>query len=934
MKKGGTAFKRPLLGVFLFRKEGKNMNYKDTLLMPKTEFEMRGNLPKKEPAYVQRWQDSAMYEKVVKQNEGKDTFVFHDGPPYANGNMHIGHMMNKVIKDVICRYKNMEGFYTPFIPGWDTHGLPIENAIQKLGVNRKAMTTAEFREKCHEYALEQVHKQMEQCIRVGTFADYKHPYLTLMPEFEANQIDVFAKMAMEGLIYKGLKPVYWSPSSESALAEAEVEYHDVKSPTIFVKFAVKDGKGILDNDTSFVIWTTTPWTIPANLAICLNADYTYALVQSEKGKLIVLDELVDSLWEKFGLEEKEVLQRFKGSELEMMTCQHPLYDRESLVILGEHVTAEAGTGCVHTAPGFGMDDFVVGQKYGLDIYCNVDAHGKMMEDCGEWLAGQYVDDANKTVTMKLDELGVLLKLEFITHSYPHDWRTKKPIIFRATDQWFCSIDKIREKLLSEIDKVNWLNEWGHVRIYNMIRDRGDWCISRQRSWGVPIPIIYCEDGTPIMEKEVFEHISHLFREYGSNVWFEKDENFLLPEGYTNEHSPNDIFRKEKDIMDVWFDSGSSHTGVMKERGYPYPVDLYFEGSDQYRGWFNSSLIIGTAAHGCAPYKTVLSHGFVLDGKGNKMSKSLGNTVDPIKMVNQYGADILRLWATSIAYQSDVRISDEIMKQVAENYRKMRNTMRFVLGNLSDFKSCDVVETSKLEGVDQYMLVELNQLVKGYKEALNQYDFSEANQLILNCFTNTLSAFYMDFTKDILYIEKADGLRRRQVQTVLYHYAKTMMKLLSPVLVFTAEELHDHFHCDENKAESVFLEPKPELLNIDNAESIKAYYDRFLMVRKDVMKALEDLRNEKVIKSNMEAKLTICFKDEYEDMAQLVNDLKQLFIVAKVELTDDLTDLVEFDTAYMKAEKFNGIQCPRCWNYYDEDEMEGELCHRCHDVMNG
>ena len=488
--------------------------------------------------------------------------------------------------------------------------------------------------------------------------------------------------------------------------------------------------------------------------------------------------------------------------------------------------------------------------------------------------------------------------------------------------------------MSEIDKVNWLNEWGHVRIYNMIRDRGDWCISRQRSWGVPIPIIYCEDGTPIMEKEVFEHISHLFREYGSNVWFEKDENFLLPEGYTNEHSPNGIFRKEKDIMDVWFDSGSSHTGVMKERGYPYPVDLYFEGSDQYRGWFNSSLIIGTAAHGCAPYKTVLSHGFVLDGKGNKMSKSLGNTVDPIKMVNQYGADILRLWATSIAYQSDVRISDEIMKQVAENYRKMRNTMRFVLGNLSDFKSCDVVETSKLEGVDQYMLVELNQLVKGYKEALNQYDFSEANQLILNCFTNTLSAFYMDFTKDILYIEKADGLRRRQVQTVLYHYAKTMMKLLSPVLVFTAEELHDHFHCDENKAESVFLEPKPELLNIDNAESIKAYYDRFLMVRKDVMKALEDLRNEKVIKSNMEAKLTICFKDEYEDMAQLVNDLKQLFIVAKVELTDDLTDLVEFDTAYMKAEKFNGIQCPRCWNYYDEDEMEGELCHRCHDVMNG
>ena len=910
------------------------MNYKDTLLMPKTDFEMRGNLPKKEPGYVQRWKDLDMYHKVIQQNEGKDDFVFHDGPPYANGNMHVGHMLNKIIKDVICRYKNMEGFYTPYIPGWDTHGLPIENAIQKLGVNRKEMSTADFRRKCHEYALEQVEKQKEQCIRVGTFADYDNPYLTLLPEFEANQIDVFAKMAMDGLIYKGLKPVYWSPSSESALAEAEVEYHDVKSPTIFVKFAVKDGKGILDSDTSFVIWTTTPWTIPANLGICLNPDYTYALVQSEKGKLIVLEELVDTLWEKFGLEQKEVLKTYKGSELEMITCQHPLYDRESLVILGDHVTADAGTGCVHTAPGFGMDDFIVGQKYGLDIYCNVDAHGKMMEDCGEWLAGQYVDDANKTVTQKLDELGVLLKLEFIKHSYPHDWRTKKPIIYRATDQWFCSIDKIRDLLLNEIDKVNWLNEWGHVRIYNMIRDRGDWCISRQRTWGVPIPIIYCEDGTPIMEEEVFDHISQLFRQYGSNVWFEKDEKDLLPEGYTNEHSPNGIFRKEKDIMDVWFDSGSSHTGCMKERGYRYPVDLYFEGSDQYRGWFNSSLTVGTAAHGCAPYKTVLSHGFVLDGKGNKMSKSLGNTVDPIKLVNQYGADILRLWATSVAYQADVRISDEIMKQIAENYRKMRNTMRFVLGNLTDFKASDVLEPSKLEGVDQYMLAKLNQLMKDYHEAFDQYDFASANQAILNCFTNTLSAFYMDFTKDILYIEKENSLRRRQVQTVLYHYAKTMMKLLSPILVFTAEELHDHFHCDDTKEESVFLEANPEMIKIENEEAIVEYYERFLTLRKDVLKALEDLRNEKVIKSNMEAKVTLCLKDNYQDLKELENELKQLFIVAKVKLVDDSTDLVEFDSAYIKVEKFNGVQCPRCWNYFDADEMEGELCHRCHDVMNG
>ena len=908
------------------------MNYKDTLLMPKTDFEMRGNLPKKEPKYVQRWQDNNMYEKVIQQNEGKDSFVFHDGPPYANGNMHMGHMLNKVIKDVICRYKNMQGLYTPYIPGWDTHGLPIENAIQKLGVNRKEMDTAKFREKCDAYAHEQVNKQMEQLIRMGTFADYKHPYLTLQHEFEARQIEVFAKMAMDGLIFKGLKPVYWSPSSESALAEAEVEYHDVKSPTIFVKFAVKDGKGVLDNDVNFVIWTTTPWTIPANLAICLNANFVYALVETEKGKLIVLETMVDELMAKFEISDYKVINHYKGSELEYITCQHPLYDRESLIILGDHVTDDSGTGCVHTAPGFGADDFFVGQKYGLPAYCNVDEHGCMMADCGEWLAGQYVDDANKTVTLKLDEIGALLKLEFITHSYPHDWRTKKPIIFRATDQWFCSLDKIREKLLDEIDHVNWLNEWGHIRIYNMIKERGDWCISRQRTWGVPIPIFYCEDGTPIIEKEVFDHVAQLFREHGSNIWFEKDEKYLLPEGYTNEHSPNGIFKKEKDIMDVWFDSGSSHTGVMIERGYDYPVDLYFEGSDQYRGWFNSSLIIGVAAHGKAPYKTVLSHGFVLDGKGNKMSKSLGNTVDPIKLVNQYGADIVRLWATSVAYQQDVRISNDIMKQISEGYRKIRNTMRFVLGNLNDFKAKDLVAVQDLPDVDKYMLAKLNELMKAYDEAYSQYDFASANQEILNYFTNTLSSFYMDFTKDILYIEAADSLRRRQVQTVLYYHAKIMMKLLSPVLVFTSEELHDHFHCDDDKAESVFLEPKYELIEIENEAEIMQFFGQFMELRKDVLKSMEGLRNEKIIKSNMETKVTLSLKDEYKPLAKLADELKQLFIVAKVELVDDDT-LEEYDTCYIKVEKFNGHQCPRCWNYFDENEMDGELCCRCADIMH-
>lgn len=915
------------------------MNYKDTLLMPKTAFEMRGNLPKKEPKYVERWEEMDLYTKVISKNEGNEHFVFHDGPPYANGNMHIGHMLNKVIKDVIVRHKNMMGFYCPYVPGWDTHGLPIESAIQKLGVNRKKLSTADFRSKCYEYALKQVEGQKQQLIRMGTLADYKHPYLTLHKEFEANQIDVFAKMALDGLIYKGKKPVYWSYSSESALAEAEVEYHDVKSPTIFVAFNVKDGKGILNGDEKFVIWTTTPWTIPANEAICLNPDYTYVVVNTEKGKLVLLEELMNALLDKFKLEQREVVSRFKGSDLEYITCTHPFkglapyYDRDILVILGNHVTADAGTGCVHTAPGFGVDDFNVGMAYNLPVLCPVNEQGCMMEEVGEFLKGQHVDDANKTVCVKLDELGVLLHMEWITHSYPHDWRTKKPIIFRATDQWFCSIDKIRDKLLNEIDQVNWLNQWGHIRIYNMIRDRGDWCISRQRTWGVPIPIFYCEDGTPIMDEKVFKHISELFREFGSNVWFERDEKDLLPEGYTNEHSPNGIFKKEKDIMDVWFDSGSSHTGCMKERGLGYPMDLYFEGSDQYRGWFNSSLIIGTAVYGKAPYKTVLSHGFVLDGKGNKMSKSLGNTVDPIKEVNKWGADILRLWATSVSYQQDVRISDDIMKQVAEGYRKIRNTMRFVLGNLEDFKKENLVAVHKLELVDQYMLLKLNQTIKHVLESYDAYDFLEATSSLMNYMTTLLSAFYLDFTKDILYIEDSNSYRRRQVQTVLYYHMKNLTRAMSPVLVFTSEELHDHFHCDDDKKESIFLEGAPEMVEINDEEKLETLFTRFMEVRDDVLKALEMARNDKVIGKSLEAKVTLCLKDEVKDVACLEAQLKQLFIVSKLKLVSDNEGLEEFNQSFIKVEKFNGVVCQRCWNVYDADEMyDDEVCCRCHEVL--
>ncbi len=908
------------------------MEYKDTLLMPKTDFEMRGNLAKKEPGYVERFKELNLYELMVDQNKDKTPFILHDGPPYANGDMHIGHMMNNIIKDVIVRYKSLNGYYTPFIPGWDTHGLPIESAIQKLGVNRKEMSTADFRKKCEEYAYEQVSKQMEQLIRVGTMADYKHPYITLQKEYEAVQIDVFAKMALDGLIYKGLKPVYWSYSSESALAEAEIEYHDVKSPTIFVAFDVVDGKGVLTDNEKFVIWTTTPWTIPANLAICLNPDLEYAVVQTEKGKFVFLQALKDMLCDKFGFETRDVVETFKGRKLEGITTKHPLYDRTSVVILGDHVTEEAGTGCVHTAPGHGVEDFEVGMKYGLEVLCPVDEKGCMTSEAGDFLVGQHVDDANKTVVKMLDDCGALLKMEWITHSYPHDWRTRKPIIFRATAQWFASIDKIREQLLSEIDGVKWLNPWGHVRLYNMIRDRGDWCISRQRTWGVPIPIIYCEDGTPIMEKEVFDHISKLFRENGSNIWFEKEDvKDLLPKGYTNPLSPNGKFRKETDIMDVWFDSGSSHTAVLCERGIGYPADLYFEGSDQYRGWFNSSLITGVAVHQKAPYKTVLSHGMVLDGKGNKMSKSLGNGVDPVKLVNQNGADILRLWAASVAYQNDVRISDEIIKQVSETYRKIRNTLRFLLGNLDDFTTNDVVEVNNLEDVDKYMILRLNDIITETYKAFDKYEFSEVVQNITNYMVNDLSSFYLDFTKDILYIEKADSKRRRQVQTVIYHHVKALNKLLSPILAFTSEEVHDFFKCDEKKV-SIILEDKPSTFDVENAKEITALYNKFLKVRDDVNKALEVARADKLIGKSLEANLKIALKAEYKEVAT-VSPLKQLFIVSSAEVVEDLT-LTEYDYSYIEVVKSNGHVCQRCWNVYDDKDMaDDEICTRCHNVLS-
>lgn len=859
------------------------MEYKNTLLMPKTEFPMRGNLPKREPAMQEKWAEMNIYETVQEHTKGRPLFVLHDGPPYANGDIHMGHALNKVLKDFIVRYKSMTGFCAPYVPGWDTHGLPIEQALTNKGVKRKEMTVAEFRKLCAEYAYEQVERQREQFKRLGVRADWDNPYITLEPAYEAQQIKVFGDMAKKGYIYKGQKPVYWSPTSESALAEAEIEYQDKKSASIYVAFSVKDGKNVLEGDEKYIIWTTTPWTLPANLGISVHPELEYAIVKVNDEKYIIASELFETVAKTLEWENAEVVKTVKGSELEYTVAKHPFYDRDSLVMLGDHVTTDAGTGCVHTAPGHGEDDFIVGKKYGLEVLCPVDDKGVLTEEAPGF-EGLFYDKANKPITEKLEEVGALLKLTFITHSYPHDWRTKKPIIFRATAQWFASIEAFRKELLEAVAETKWVPAWGETRLHNMVRDRGDWCISRQRAWGVPIPVFYAENGDPIITDETINHVADLFREHGSNVWFEREAKDLLPEGFTHPGSPNGEFRKETDIMDVWFDSGSSHQAVLEERDdLQRPADLYLEGSDQYRGWFNSSLSTAVAVTGKAPYKGVLSHGFVLDGEGRKMSKSIGNIVVPKKIMDQLGGDILRLWVSSVDYQSDVRISDDILKQVAEVYRKIRNTFRFLLGNLDDFKpSENTVAVAELREVDRYMLVKLNDLITKVKEAYETYDFAAVYHAIHNFCTIDLSSFYLDFAKDILYIEGANHEDRRAIQTVLYDVLVALTKLVTPILPHTADEVWPYI--PGVTEESVQLTDMPEAVQLDDAEALKTKWDAFMTLRDDVLKALEVARNEKVIGKSLNASITLYPTAEMKAMLESINeDLKQLFIVSEYKL---------------------------------------------------
>jgi isoleucyl-tRNA synthetase len=833
----------------------------------------------------------------------------------------------------------MSGFRAPYVPGWDTHGLPIEQVLANKGIKRKEMSMAEYRKKCEEYALSQVDKQREDFKRLGIAGEWDHPYVTLTPDYEAAEIRVFGKMAEKGYIYKGLKPIYWSPSSESSLAEAEVEYKDVKSPSIFVAFKVKDGKGILDADTSFIIWTTTPWTLPANQGISVNPAYTYVVVEEAGKKYVVAKDLLNKVAEELDWLDPKVVKEVAGKDLEYMTAQHPFYDRESLVILGDHVTLDAGTGLVHTSPGHGEDDYFAWKKYRNDIISPVDNRGVMTADAPGF-EGVFYDKVNPMVTELLEKNGALLKLEFFTHSYPHDWRTKKPIIYRATPQWFASIDKFRQDILDEIEKVDWIIPWGKTRLYNMIRDRGDWVISRQRAWGVPLPIFYGEDGEAIITPETTEHVAQLFAEFGSNVWFEREAKDLLPEGFTHPSSPNGLFTKETDIMDVWFDSGSSHEAVLRQRdNLTFPADMYLEGSDQYRGWFNSSITTSVAINGVAPYKSVLSQGFTLDGEGRKMSKSLGNTIVPDKVIKQMGADILRLWVSSVDYEADVRVSMDILNQVSEVYRKIRNTMRFLLANTTDFEPSEhTVAYDELRSVDKYMLVRLNDVIKTIREeGYEKYDFTQIYKTVVNFLTVDLSSFYLDFAKDVVYIQAEDSYERRCMQTVFYQAAVALTKLLTPIIPHTTEEIWTYL-----KEEEAFVQlaELPSYEEYPNQGELLDTWKAFMDFRDKVLKALEEARNEKVIGKSLEAKVTIYPNEQVAAMLTALDaDLAQLLIVSPDSFSISKEAAPEnaaaFDDVAILVEKADGEVCDRCRQVrttVGEDEKLPTLCASCAHIV--
>lgn len=918
-------------------------DYSSTLNLPKTDFPMRGNLPTKEPETLKAVFENGLYEKILKKNEGHKHFVLHDGPPYANGEIHAGHALNKILKDTIVRYKAMKGFYAPFIPGYDTHGMPTEKkAIEKLGLDRSKIPVTKFRDTCREFTTNYKDIQTEGFKRLGVLGDWAHPYITYEHATEARQIGVFGDMYKKGYIYKGLKPVYWCTDCETALAEAEIEYKDVTGESIYVKFPVEDSKGLFDKkDTYMVIWTTTPWTLPGNMGITIGADYEYSMVELKENKedaklerLIIATELVEKVMKLAEVEDYKTVQTFKGSDLEGVLCKHPFLDRMSRVVLGSettvNVTLDEGTGAVHTAPAYGKEDYLQGLKDKLGMVVAVDDKGKQTAEAGEF-AGQFYAKSNKTITAWLDENGYLLKAVKIEHSYPHCWRCKKPIIFRATPQWFASVDGFRDDVLKAIKTVTWHPDWGEDRMSEMIKGRNDWCISRQRTWGVPLPIFYCKDcGEPYVTEESIKKIQEVVRTEGTNAWWAKEAKDLVPEGAKCPKCGCTEFKKETDIMDVWFDSGSTHQSVLVERGLDYPADLYLEGNDQYRGWFQSSLLTSVAVNGIAPYKEVLCCGFVVDGQGRKMSKSLGNGVSPIDVSNKFGADILRLWALSSDYSMDVNLSDDILKGISDVYRKIRNTARYILGNTYDYDPEKPVAYEDLQEIDKWALTRLNKLIKDCTKDYDTYSFGNCYHDVNQFCVVDMSSFYLDIIKDRLYTEKADSVARRAAQTTMYYILDALVKILTPMISFTAEEIWSAMnHTEKENVESPMLADYPVSNDEWDNKEIAEKWEKIIKVKNIVAKDLELARAEKTIGNSLDAKVTIYAEgEEYKFLKENEELIKLVLIVSGLEIQEN--NRKQEEKLGVKVEHATGEKCERCWMY--NDHLEDGLCPRCKEVL--
>ena len=925
-------------------------DYNKTINLPKTDFPMRAKLAQREPGMLEEMNRKDLYRKVMERNKDKTPFILHDGPPYANGDIHIGTAMNKILKDMIIRYKNMTGCYAPYVPGWDTHGMPIETAIQKKGVKRNTMSVPEFRDKCRNFALDFLNRQREQFRRLGGIGDWEHPYITLKPEFEAQQIKVFGAMAEKGYIYQGLKPVYWCPTCETALAEAEVEYADDPVTTIYVKFKVHDDKGKLaqygDLDKMyFVIWTTTTWTLPGNMAICLNPQLEYSLVKTNGEILIMATDLVDSVMKDSGITEYETVGTLFGDEFEYMTAYHPFMNRDSLIILGDHVTLDAGSGCVHTAPSFGLDDFYVCQRYdeiptGVEMEVSVNAQGFLNEFAGPY-EGLHVTKAHPVIFKDLVDMGAILSSADIVHSYPHCWRCKKPIIFRATQQWFASVDAIKDAAVEACDNITWKPEWGKERMISMIRERSDWCISRQRTWGVPIPIFFCKDcGKPYCTPESIAKVSEIFGAEGSNAWWAKEAAELMPEGAACECGCKE-FTKETDIMDVWFDSGSTWAAVCDHNPeHPelvYPTDLYLEGGDQYRGWFQSSMLTSIAARGVAPYKHIITHGWTVDGQGKAMHKSLGNGVDPYDIMNKYGADLIRLWAASADYHADMRCSEKIFKQLSQNYLKFRNTARYCLGNLDGFDpNTDCVADDQLQEIDRWALAALDDLIANTNAGYAVYDFNKVYHAVYNFCVVAMSNFYLDVTKDRLYC--TNGAARKAAQTTMYKILVALDKIIAPILCFTSQEIWDFMPKTEGMNKYVVFEDMPKAGQYAADDAFKAKWAQLIAVRDEVKKVLEQARAEKIIGASLEAAVTLYCNDAVYDLLNSIpmDELADLMIVSQVELVKGEGGAASaVEGLGVAAAHATGEKCERCWKYsatIGSHAAHPTLCARCASVV--